>query len=177
MANVPEVKEFIQLESVLTREPLGEFLEQGMGGSINFLLTRDTKETEWKANGVYRQFVGKLGTDGVWVAPFDCSIFNVIIGHKSGGTSGTTTVDIKRSTDNGANWSTIFTTQPAISPSAAAFGWCGIGQTVTGFTAPVLIGAPAPFDVNYGDGFRMDITSVMDGSPTDLWIVFNLQTR
>lgn len=177
MANVPDLKQYIQIESVETREPIGEFLEQGMAGSINFCLSRDIKEHQWKANGGYRFFIGKQGTDTVWTAPFDCQIMDVIIGHKSGGTGGTTQIDILRSTDNGSTWGTIFTTKPAITSSAAAFAWCGIGQTVTGFTAPVTVGSPAPYNVNAGDGFRMDILTGMTGNPQDVWIRFILLTR
>lgn len=179
MANLPEIKTYVQLEATETREPVGEFLVQGMGQSTNFLLTRDIKEHQWKANGSYRFFTGKTGTDTVWVAPFDCVISKVIIGHKSvGGTaSGSTVVDIERSTNNGSTWGTIFTTKPAILPAAAGFAWCATGQTVTGFTAPVLVGAPADFNVNENDGFRMTINSSIVGNPQDLWIRFILLTR
>lgn len=177
MATVPEAKNYIQIPSVQTRSPVGEFLESNMGGDVNFLLTRDIKEHQWKANGAYSFFNLVNGVDTVWVSPFDGFITNVIIGHKFGGSGGQTIVDVKRSTDNGSTWNTIFTTTPEISSTAANFAWAGIGSSVTGFVAPVLIGAPAQFNINVGDGFRMDVTQVMTGNPQDLWIRFIMNTR
>lgn len=177
MANVPELKEYIQLESVLTREPLGEFLEQGMGGSINFLLSRNAFEQIYKINGNVRFFNTKLSVDDLWIVPFDCTILDVIFYQKTPGTSGTTQVDITRATTPGGSFTSIFSTKPAVDSTAAARSWCAIGQTVTGFTAPVLVGSPAAYNVNKYDGLSWDILSVQNGNPQDIAIKLVLLTR
>ena len=176
MANVPELKEYIQLESVLTREPLGEFLEQGMGGSINYLLTRNCFEQIFKINGNVRFFNGKLAVDDMWIVPFDCTILDVILYQKDPGTSGTTLVDITRGTSGGP-FTSIFSTKPSVNSTAASRSWCAIGQTVTGFVAPVLVGSPAAYYINKGDGLGWDIKTVQNGNPQDLAIKLILQTR
>jgi hypothetical protein len=177
--NLPGTKLYVQTEAVLTREPVSEALAQTIGGSVNFLLSRNYVEREWSVNGGYAYFTGQTALDTVWTVPtgFNATIADVVVGHKLVGTGGTTTINIERSTDNGSTWSTIFSTAPSIASNAANYAWCGIGQTVTGFTAPVLIGSPAAFNVSAGDGFRMSITSAMTGSATDLWARIILLSR
>lgn len=175
MANLPGIREFIQQEATVTREPTGEFLFQGIGGSVNWLIPRSTEEARFDVTGAYSFFTGNVATDGIWIPQFSGQILNVRIYQKTTGNSGITEVDVLRATTPGGSFASIFSVRPQISPSAASVSWCGIGDSVSGFTAPVLVGSPAPYTFNGGDGFRMDILSAMGGQPRDLAIIIYFQ--
>lgn len=175
MANVPDVKQYVQIEATETRESIGEYLLQGIGGSTNFLLTRNIYEREFNLNGAYSYFSGKEGVDGLWVVPFDCNIFNVYLSQDYSGSTSITEVDIKIATAPFGSWNSIFTTTPKVDTTAANFGWIGIGETVAGFTAPVLVGAPANYFIAQGSALRLDVISAMPGA-LNLTLKMVLQT-
>jgi hypothetical protein len=177
MANLAANRQLIQTESVLTREPVSEFLNQAYGGNINYILPRLLPEQVFKINGNYRYYDTQLGVDGIWTAPVACVISNVIISHKTAGSGGITEIDIKTTTSPFIAWASIFSTTPKIDSSAPGFGWCGIGDVVGGFTAPILVGAPVEYAVAAGQAFRMDVISVMTGNPADVSIRLILNTR
>lgn len=83
-------------------------------------------------------------------------VYNVFVTNGLTGSSGTVQVDIKyAASQTSPSWATIFSTLPAFTSSAVSGTWCGVGDTVTGFTAPVL--SPSPFVMSNKGALRMDI--------------------
>lgn len=119
----------------------------------------------FKANG---WFSTGTGIDGIFVLPFDAVLKNVIISQEVTGSSGNTTIDIKRKDQGSGSFATIFSTVPSINFAAGSNAWVMIGQTVANTTAPVL--TTPNLSCSAGQGFRMDITSKQGGSPAEAQI-------
>ncbi len=154
----------IQLEEARFRYAISEALAQKLGGSINFINEKQHSEKKWVINGAYQGAATPfLGLDGLLVAEFDMEIFNVWMFNHDAGGSGTTELDIKTATAPGGSYSSIFTTTPKVTSAAAAFSYIGVGDTVSGCTAPVL--AAGALTIVAGSALRCDILSVMGGVP------------
>lgn len=177
MAAIPEAKTIIQAPSSQTRQPWGEYIAFALGGDANFLLTRNTQDPQFHANGLTTYWAGKSAVDGIWIADFNFSIVDVQVSIRSPGTGGQTILDILHSTNNGSTWNTIFSTTPKVDSSAGSYSFARSTDSVTGYTPAVLIGAPAAFNINAGDGLRMDVLSSMTGSPQDISIKLVTRTR
>lgn len=85
------------------------------------------------------------------------------------GSSGTVIVDIQISTNNGTSWATVCSTKAQVTTTATAGASIGIGETVTGFTAPVLSTTAVPAN----SLIRMNIDQVGFGF-TDMSVALTL---
>jgi hypothetical protein len=175
MADYPPQKVKIQTEQVQTRKPVSELLMQGYAGSINFIFANYFPYVKFAINGNYFLQAGKNGIDGLLYLPFKGEIIDAVIYNGNAGSSGTTELDCKLSTDHGATWSSIFSTTPKIDHTASSFAYGGTGSSVTGVTAPVISGAPVPFVI--GNAIRMDIITAMQGTPNQAGLIIYFQPR
>ena len=136
----------------------------GGGGSGGGLKTYDMK-----LNGLYGGSAAYNGVDGLWVAPSNCQIMNVFIYQEVGGAAGTTTLDLKVKPFAAGAFTSMFLTAPAVDATAADNEWCGVGDTNTGFTAPVL--TSLPFAVAAKSAIRMDLIAAQTGSAAGVGLI------
>jgi len=175
MSNAPSLVGYLQTEAIQTRQPDSESLWSTTAGSVNSSLDRQIEEHIFKANGAYSLFSGKLAVDQIWVVPYNLTIIDAVISHGIAGITGTTEIDIKYATTPGGTWTSIFTVTPKIGTTASNYAWCGIGQTVTGFTAGTL--SASPFLITQGWALRMDVITTMSGGNRDVALKLKLRGR
>jgi hypothetical protein len=84
MSNVPSAKKYIQIESVQTRRPVSESLEQTMAGSMNYCLDK----SDFYANKTIKEV--EFFTSGTWTPPVDVVGSVVTIFAMGGGGGGQT---------------------------------------------------------------------------------------
>lgn len=129
-------------------------------------------EVRFLANGRYR--IGN-GVDGSAVLPYNYEIINVYIANDTAGTSGSTTVDVQTQSAPGAPWTSIFSTKPVFTSTAAAGAYTQVlppPPVQGGVTAPVL----SVTNLSQGARIRMNIdTSMVDGA--DLVVGIQLKVR
>lgn len=160
MADVPPLRRNIQTEESRFRFAVSESIIQKAAGSINFINDRQVLKRDLFLNGPYSIVATpQLGVDGLIVFEFDIKIINVFIFSLVPGASGTTELDLKRATSPGGAFSSIFSTTPKVSSTAAANIWAGAGDVVAGVTAPIL----STTDLDADDAVRLDLISAMSG--------------
>lgn len=125
-----------------------------VGGSAT-ASTGGQKSFTMKINGLYGGSGAINGADGFWVAPTNCKITNVFIYVDVAGGSGTTDLDLKIKPFASGSFTSVFLTRPSVTAGAGANAWCGVGDTVSGCTAPVL--SSLPFAVAAKSALRLDL--------------------
>lgn len=171
MSNLSPARLFVQTESVLTREPVGESMLQTGFASVNFLLTSTILYHEWTMNGPIKTFNGQTFVDGIKEMQADWPAWAITGAAMYGsvqGNSGTVELDIKIASFGSTSWASIFSTTPKITSSAAAGVTVYNGDTVAGCTAPVL--TASPLSVTAKDKLRMDVIQMQGGSPRNFGI-------
>lgn len=159
MSNVTPERILIQQEETAFKAGVAESLMSRVGATANFINLYQAQKWEWKINGEYS---GSLfGADGVLRFPFnweivDCYIFCGL----SAGSSGTTELDLKWKPFSSGGYASLFSTTPKFSAGAANSETCGIGQSKSFFTAPVL--SKTQFDAY--DQVRMDLITSAVGA-------------
>lgn len=131
-----------------------------VGATANFINLYQANMREFMINGPYGTIATpNLGVDGIVKFPFNWELIDIYIysGEITSG-SGTTEIDIKWKPFASGSYASIFSTTPKFTSSAAVFETCGLGQTKTGFTAPVL--SRTNFDAN--DQLRIDLMSAIN---------------
>jgi hypothetical protein len=73
---------------------------------------------------------------------------------KGAGSSGTTEVDVQKSEDSGATWTSVFSTKPSVSASAGSYA-VSSNAVISGGT----------MSISNGTLLRLNITGVQSGSP------------
>lgn len=173
----PERKN-LQVEESRTKFAVSESFAQKLGASVNFINNFQYDTKDFFANGTYNiTGVNETAFDGLYVFPFDVTIFFVAMFSSVAGSGGTTRLDIKRTTASGTTFATIFTTPPAIASTAdhTDEAYIYTGGTGTGMTAPVLIGGT--YDINAGDAIRADFLSKQTGSAQNTGILVYFRPR
>jgi hypothetical protein len=170
VSNITPERINIQQEETAYRAAVSEATLTRVGASINFINAYQANLREFMINGSYGGASNFLGVDGLVRFPYNWELLDVYIYTMSSTSgTGTTELDIKWKPFSSGSYSSIFTTTPKFTSSASTFETCGVGQTKTGFTAPVL--SKTLFDAN--DQLRIDlIQSVLSGVGTGLGIVF-----
>jgi hypothetical protein len=162
MSAVPSVNEGkIQEQEVQFKAGVSEYTARRLASNVNFLFDYHIFDHAFKINGPMGPFSGKNGVDGPFVFEHDATIIDVIIYRNEAGSGGNFQVDIKQSTFPSGAWTSILSTQPVISSSAAAFTTCGVGDSVSGCTAPVISGGFT--FVSNKTRLRMDVISTESG--------------
>lgn len=124
-----------------------------------------TDEHVFELDGPYAAVISTSATDQGkrFVAPYNLKIVSVCMYVKTKGTSGTTTLDLKKATKAVPNtFATIFSTAPAATTTITNGEYKCTGDTGTGWTIPVM--SPNPFLMNQYDTLRLDVAGVMAGS-------------
>lgn len=172
MADLVEERKNIQIEETRFKAALAQSLFSRLGAAINFINKRHYYQHDWQLNGKYNSIAApQLGVDGIITYNHNFKIEDVqIFTGVSNGSSGTTEFDIKWRAENSGSWVSIFTTTPKFTSAAATFTSVRAGQTVTGFTAPVL----SKTDFNAYDQLRLDIIQQVagnaQGAQVKLWL-------
>ena len=162
MAMVAAARKLIDQLEVKYRASVSERTWTKIAGVINFIVTKNHQENQFFLNGPYSIIAtpqSKL--DGLTVFNFDAEIINVYAFNLVAGSGGTTELDIKLKPQASGSFTSIFSTRPALTSAAGNDKWIGIGDTVTGCTAPVL--SSTPFNVNKGDGLVLDLIQAQTG--------------
>lgn len=169
MANFPESRVYIQTEQVQTRKPVSENLMQGIAATANHYLTKHLPYYKFAVNGYYSGAAGQNGIDGVLPLPYQIKIIDVKMYIGEVGSGGSTEFDIKYCSTPGGSFTSIFSTRPAANTSAATQTYVGLGQTVTGWTTPVL--TSSNIIIPSTGALRLDIIGTMTGQPVDAGIL------
>lgn len=191
MAGVSPSRRVTAVEEVRYKGAVSEAVAQKLAGSANFINLRQYDQKDFRLNGPFNVAdLPHLGADGIYVFPFPTEIINIAAYIETPGSSGTTEFDVKRSTNSGTSWSSIFSTTPKITSAASGFhfalaydiadnmdnppgyqDWAAAAQP-TGFTAAVLSGG-APFSVNAGDAIRGDLIQAAVAAENFQLIIFH----
>jgi hypothetical protein len=175
---VTPARKLIYVEGAQFRSATSEELIQRLAATNNFISLYQYDVYDFKANGLYNvNLLNETGFDGIYVFPFDMEIFFVAMYNTTPGSSGTTSIDIKRTTGSGTTFSTIFTTVPAITTAAdhTDVAYIYTGGSGTGLTAPVL--SSTPFNVSAGQAIRADFISKQAGLPENCGILVYFRPR
>jgi len=175
MTDVAASRKNIQIEETQHRGAVSESLGQKLGGSINLINDRQYDTKPYFLNGPYSIIGATNAVDGLYIPAFDLEIFDVAMFNITAGSGGTTELDVKKATTPGGAFSTIFSTTPKVTSSAAASTWVRVGDTVTGWTAPIL--TTSPFNVDAGDALRLDLISAMTGGPENCGLILYYRPR
>ena len=140
MTQIAPQRILIQTEEVAANAATASSTFNRVGATANFINLYQANMREFMINGGYgAALIPFLGTEGIVKFPYPWELVDVYIysGEVTSG-SGTTILDLKWKPFSSGSYATIFSTTPKFTASAAAFETCGIGQTKTGFTAPIL---------------------------------------
>jgi len=146
----------------------------GKGWMVSAGSSPTVKTFEMKIRGNYGGMAPKNAVDGFWINNDPINIFKVYLYQITPGTGGTTTIDIKR-TPFGPSSTTysLFSTLPSVTPAAGSNAWCGMGDSVTGFTMPATFagGIAELTGIGPKTAFRLDLISAQTGSPADVGVI------
>lgn len=127
------------------------------------------KVFDMKLNGAYGGAAAYNGVDGLWIAPNALQITNIFIYQDTPGSGGTTTLDLKVKPFLSGSFTSVFLTTPKVNNAAGSHVWCGVGDAVGGFTAPVL--TSLPFAVAAKSALRMDLLGAQSGAAAGVGLI------
>jgi len=170
MADAPEARINLQTEELRVRAGVSEATATRIGQSVNFINKRQYDSRGFFLNGPYSTMGStQVGVDGAWGVLFDVEIVGVMMFNLVAGSSGTTTLDIRRFTgpNTPSGGSSIFTTRPAITSGAGhntyLFRDVLNGVTIIGGggrTQPVM----DIVNLNQGDMLTLNVDGVQTGA-------------
>lgn len=168
MADITEERKNIQVEETKPQAALSESLMTRLGAAINFVNKRQLTQHDFNLLGCYNIVeVPNNGIDGFITYPFAFEIYDIqVMSGDDNGTSGTTELDLKWAADGSTSFASIFSTTPKFTSAAAAFSSIRPGQTVTGWTAPVL--SKTTFAAY--DKIRLDLLQAVAGDPQHCYV-------
>lgn len=140
MTAIAPRKYTIQTEETTAQAATSESVFTRVGATNNFLAERELDQKDFNLNGLYNIIMINSDCDGKITYPYPFEIVTLGIYNGSiNGSSGLTELDVKWKPQNSGAFSSIFTTTPKFTSAAAADSSCFVGQSVAGFTAPVLL--------------------------------------
>ena len=170
MADIAPARIQIQQEETAYRAAVSEATLSRVGAGINFVNTRQYDSRGFFLNGPYSTIGGaQTGVDGAWALLFDVELVGVLMFNLVSGSSGTTTLDIRRFTASNtpSSGSSIFSTKPAInstSPNNAYVFRDVLNsetlESATGATVPVV----STVNLNRGDLLTLNLDASMSGA-------------
>lgn len=171
---IADAKGVLYEEEVGYKRSVSESTFLKMGGAINFMNNRLHQTIKFQLNGVYNQ----IGTplyyiDGMVIFPYDVEIFNAYMYNMIAGSSGTTELDLRLVTAPRNATTSIFSTTPKITSAAGNVAYVGVGDTVSGCTAPIITTA----NINEGQGLVFHLLQAQSGSPRSCGIILNFRPR
>ena len=139
MSNLVEERSDLEIEDCQYRAAVSENFAFKLGASVNFINRRQVDQHRANANGAYNVVSSDTNVDGLISFPYPFEIVELQIWSGSVvPTTGQIEFDIQWRTQNTGSYASICSTKPKFDSTAIVLGSCGIGQTATGFTAPVL---------------------------------------
>jgi hypothetical protein len=171
MSDITEERLNLQIEETIYQSSISESLLTRVGASINFINKRQYDTKAFHINGPYSvaiSFNQGQGVDGAHFILFDCEIIGVMAYNLKAGTSGVTTLDIRRFTGSNtpSGGTSIFSTKPSFNITAQNNSYVGYRQTDStilenpaGTVLPVL----STTQLNAGDLITANIDSAMAG--------------
>lgn len=160
MTYVPGSRTLIDINDVKYKASVSEATLYKVGSVSNFISLYQVNMREFMINGPYGSIATpNYGVDGIVRFPYNWELVDLFIysGESTSGT-GTTSLDIKYKPFSSGSYTSIFSTIPSFNNTAPIFETCGIGQSKTGFVAPVL--NKTLFDAN--DQLRIDLLGAID---------------
>lgn len=181
MPVIAPIRKNIFEEDVRFRASVSEAVGNKIGSSVNFINERQYDVKNFFINGNYgiMSAYPQLSVDGRCWFQNDAYITGILVYSDVPGSSGTTELDIKKSSDGGFSWASIFSTTPKFNSTASGLRHCVVDYvgatsvTPTGFTAPILI----TNNFNAGDVLRVDIIQKMAGTPQNCGILLHFRPR
>lgn len=170
MSDIVPERIIIQQEETAYKAAVSEATLSRVGATTNFINSYQANLREFMINGGYGSAAPFLGIDGIirfnhaWELT---DVFIYTLQDTSG--TGTTELDLKWKPFSSGSYASIFSTTPKFTSAASAYETCGIGQSKSGFTAPVL--SKTTFAAY--DQVRIDmLDAVSGGIGTGIGIVF-----
>lgn len=165
MADLAAARKMIQIEETRPNSALTEAVMARVGAGINFINTKHYYIKEFCINGNYNLFVPNFSVDGAFTYPWPFEILEIVVKLGSAnGSGGISEMDLKWRPENSGSWQSIFSTTPKWTSAAAADSSVRIGQSVVGWTAPVL--SKTQFAAY--DFIRLDMLQAVSGSPNSM---------
>ena len=123
MADISPARIIIQQEEAKYRAAVSEALMSRVGAVTNFISMRQYDSRGFFLNGPYSIVGTQTGVDGTWVVLYDvtligCAMFNLVAG-----SSGTTTLDVRRWTATNTGGSSIFSQKPSLASSTGNYAY------------------------------------------------------
>jgi hypothetical protein len=168
MADISEQRINIQAEETAYRAANSESTFTRVGAAVNFINKRQYDSKQFFLNGkYYGQGAPQTDLDGAHMMLFDAEIVGVMMFNLVAGSSGTTTIDIKRRTASGGAGTSIFSVLPSITSAAGNHAFVArrlipanvLLENPAGTTAPVL----STTNLDAGDLLTIDLTAVQTG--------------
>lgn len=173
MSDITPERLMIQQEETRSQAAVSESTMSRVGGAINFINTRHIYQHDWNLNGKYNSVVTpNVGLDGFITYPFAFEIVQfMLFSGENVGSGGITEIDVKWKPELSGAFASIFSTTPKFTNAAGANESIRIGQSRTGWTAPVL--SKTEFDAY--DILRFDLLQAVSGDPNGafakVWII------
>jgi hypothetical protein len=161
MANIPPARSFVDENDTKYKAAVSEATLYKVGATNNFIIERQNNSREFVINGAYGVIgTPNLGVDGIIRYAYDWELVDIYIfnGETNVG-GGSTSLDVKWKPFSSGSYASIFSSIPFFTSASASFETCGIGQSKTGFSAPVL----QKTQFNAYDQLRIDILSALSG--------------
>lgn len=159
MADIPERRIIIQEEETAYRAAVSEATLSRVGAVSNFISKRQYDSRGFFLNGPYGTIGAQTGVDGAWAVLFDIEIIGVMMFNLVAGSSGTTTLDIRRFTASNTGNTSIFSTKPSLTSASGnnAYVFRDVLNATnleapTGSTVPVV----STVNLNAGDMLTMN---------------------
>ena len=167
MAEVTPSRNVIQVNDVKFRSSISEAVGNKLSASINHIFYYQTDRHVFNLNGPYSLGAGSIGTDGVFIFPFDAEIVAFDYYNGDTGTSNYTEVDVHWLSGGDTDEGTIFSTKPKVETTAAdgTYTLYRVSDSTTvsnptGHTLAVL--SKTTFAA--GDAIRLDLDFAMLGA-------------
>lgn len=181
MPVIAPIRKNIFEEDVRFRASVSEAVGNKIGSSVNFINERQYDVKNFFINGNYSimSTYPQLSVDGRCWFQNDAFITGILVYSDIKGLAGTTELDIKKSSDGGATWASIFSTTPKFNTTTNNFSHCVVDYvgttsiTPVGWTAPILV----TNNFNAGDVLRVDIITTMTVSPQNCGILLHFRPR
>jgi hypothetical protein len=178
MSELSPQRKNIHTEEVQYKASVSEAVGFKLGAAINFINLRQYDTKAFYINGPYSINTGpKIAVDGAYLVLHDCEIVGCAMFNIVAGSSGTTTLNVRKYTASNApsGGASIFTTKPAISYTAGNYAFVfkrfqddTTLENPSGTTLPVL----ATNQLNAGDMLVIDIDSYQTGAENCGLILF-----
>lgn len=175
MATITPARKNITVEETRYRASISEATMNKFGGAVNFVNERQNDKHAWHLNGPYSLGVGSTGPDGIFPCLFNMEIVGFAYFNGKTGSSGTTTIDIRKLDGAGVDVGSIFSTLPSVDSTAANNSttiYDVINATTISSPTGHTLGVLSTTQFNAGDVLRLDLNAAMIGANNFQFLIF-----